>query len=216
MSGAPTAKELAAVGMGHDPTSGEVIEDESTPKWFQDGRVHSIEELDWAGEKLAEYERAVAENRRLLGKAIERLSARTSRLNEPYMREIEKFRIAIEVYAQANRDSIVVGQRKSRTLPGGLTLRWTERTEGSYRWDQTKTPAERREALVAWAQGEQASRSEDFEPLVEPGPDVPNLEEIKKYAATIHIEGIRNVFVPPGLEYVPAGESLDISVKEEP
>lgn len=205
---------------------------------FREGRIQNFLGLAWAGRKAAEYERGIAQNeavhasflaeverileakrKTLMGNSIERLAE----YQAPLQKQAAFFRAAIESYAKDNKKTLLIGRAKSREIPdaGGLKLAWRGHDAG-YRYDQRPGPdgkpptaAQNRAALVAWAEGEQASRDEDLIPLVNPGPAVPDLEEIKEHAATIRITGVCDVFVPPGLEYIPAGETITVSVGEE-
>jgi len=189
----------------------------------KDGRIVSIEGLDRMGDHLVAIERGITENRALHEAAVRRLEERLERIQAPLRRDVARIRTMVEAFAQEQgRKGICIDKAKTRELPSGLVLAWVERKKGTYRYDQRlgpdgkpPTPTQNRERLVAWAEGEQACRDEDLIPLIDPGPPVPNLEEIKRHAATIRIAGVADVFVPPGLEYVPPGEVLTVTTKGE-
>jgi hypothetical protein len=196
---------------GHNTTTGEVLDPELP--WFHDGRVHSLAELDWAGWELAAVEGIHRDNERLAEATIARIRERTARLNAPLKRRAEAFRTAIEVYAKENRALLLVGQRKSRTLPGsGLTLKWTARERGFYRYDKSRTPAENKAALLKWARSEEQSWSGQIEPLTRQEPVI-DLDRIKEYLEATSRPDRRAL--APGLEWVPPGETLSIEVDGE-
>jgi hypothetical protein len=197
----------------HDPETDADLETGELP-WdgFKDGRIQNFLGLDWAGRKLAEYERAIAENLAAFDADHARRVARLKKLQAPLAKARLFWLNAIESYAKEHRDDLLVGRAKSRELPGGLKLTWRTQKPG-YRWDQSKTPAENKAALLAWAK-EETEGPAGAQGLIEECPEVV-LEAVKKYAATIHVGGVGNVFVPPGLEYVSPGETLTVSVGEE-
>jgi hypothetical protein len=189
----------------HDPETGADPETGELP-WdgFKDGRIQNFLGLDWAGEKLAEYERAMLENMAALAAAIKRLEDRVGKIQGPLMKKIAFWNAAIETYAKEHRADLLVGRNKTRALPSGVVLKWRTQKAG-YRWDQSKTPAENKAALLAWLDGRGLGVA-PWAALVRE----PNIAAVKDYLW-------RNAqdAAPPGLEYISAAETLTVSVGEE-
>lgn len=210
-----------------DETTGEV-------RWdgFREGRIQNFLGLDWAGQKLAEYERGLAQNdaahkrflevveqrvaeRRafLLGKAPERYAE----LQTPLQKQADFFRAAIESYGREFKKDVLIGRAKSRVLPtSGVVLKYRSHDAG-YRYDQRPgpdgrppMPAENKAALLAWAVVEE-KESGELLTIRDPAPD---LQEIKLHLVALY-DPEQPRFTPPGLEYVPPGETLTVSVGEE-
>lgn len=176
---------------------------------IKDGRIVSIEGLDRMGDHLAAYERGILQSRALHAAAVKRMEERLERSLAPLCAEVVRIRAMVEAFAlEQGRKGICIGRLKSRTLPSGLRLAWREREKGEYRWDQSKTPAENKAALLAWAKAQHTTMT-----LVERGPEQPVLATIKDFLTKF------GDATPPGLEFVPPGETLTISVDargEEP
>jgi hypothetical protein len=210
----------------------EILDSDAPDNGGWDKERHCATDLrgaDWAGRKLREAQEQIDLNAgmaeaelAILARKVRLVRERQDKADAPFRSTVGFMENALRVFAETHRDEVLKGLRKkSRLLPCGVTIGWRAQ-KGDYRYDQRPgpdgrppTPAQNRAALVAWAEGEQASRDEDLIPLVNPGPAVPDLEEIKRHAASIRITGVCDVFVPPGLEYVPAGEVLTVSVGEE-
>lgn len=208
----PQPPSVLAVPTDFDPESGELPWD-----GFRDGRIQNFLGLDWAGEKLTAIDKALADNAAAFDAEYARRVARFEALNAPLEKEREFWLNAIKSYAEEQgRQALCVGRAKSRTLPSGLTLKWQERREGTYRWDQSKTPAEREEAVLCWAREMELLRGT---PLTREE-ERPDMDKIRRFLAELDKEPGEPIGrAPPGLEWVPPGESLvhiGIDTKEEP
>jgi Bacteriophage Mu Gam like protein len=184
---------------------------------FRDGRIQSFLGLDWAGKKLADLDRAIAENLAAFDAEHARRVARLKELQAPLAKARLFWLNAIESYAKEHKSELLIGRSKSRETPSGLVLKWRERKTGEYRWDQSKTPAENKAALLAWALKEQADGrvANMDDPLVKPGPDVPDKDRIVEYLEAIVSENHEPRQTPPGLEWVEPGEVLTVTTKGE-
>lgn len=180
----------------------------------RDGRILSLKGLDYVGECIFDLERRLAENEALKCAAIERAESRAAALAAPLERELERRKGQAAAYLQQHRDEVIPKGRKTRELPSGLVVGFRSPPVG-YRWSQAMKPAEREAALLAWAKAMEPHVEEIK--LTRPGPEKPDLEEIKKLLAFM-AEGLKEpADAPPGLEYIPEGsEEMVINVKEKP
>jgi hypothetical protein len=195
----------------HD-TAPEADEETGELPWdgFKDGRIQNFLGLDWAGKKWADLNRAIDENLAAFDAEHARRVARLKEIQAPLARERNIWQAAIEAYAKDHKSELLIGRAKSRETPSGLVLKWRERKTGEYRWDQTKTPAERTAALMEWCRKEEGVTGET---LTKDNPS-PDLDEIKRHLAAFKAQG-EDLGCPPGLEYVPPGEVLTVTTKGE-
>jgi len=198
-----------------DETTGEVLDSDAPDNGGWDKERHCITDLrgaDWAGRKFRDADQQIRLNEEMAEGEIEALNRKMIEVRErlrqadaPFRRTVDYFRNALEVFAQANRAEVLKGLRsdaKSRLLPSGVRIGWKSR-EGGYRWDPTKTDAQNRSALMPFA----LSRG-----LTKPGPVQIDLEAVKAELAALH-DPEQPRFTPPGLEYVPPGETLSVTTK---
>lgn len=217
--------DTTPAGDTFDAATGEVPWD-----GFKDGRIQNFLGLDWAGRKLLEYERGIAQNEachaeflrrveedvaryraKLMGRSVERLAE----LQAPLREKAAFFRAAVESYAkEVGRKGICIGSAKSRELPCGVRLAW-RKTGGVYRWDEKMKPAEREAALLRWADYEAGTTGEC---LTHDNP-APDLDAIKRHLKLLgdeeRAEALKGQSAPPGLEYVPEHEELTVRVESD-
>lgn len=100
----------------------ESVEEHAPEGWT----VRSLEDADWALARIAECERQADENSRALAAAVGRLKRsiaqleeRTKGLNAALEQRAAYFRGQLELYARDNRETLLVGKKKSRSLPHG-------------------------------------------------------------------------------------------------
>jgi hypothetical protein len=184
-----------------------------------DGRLTSIDALDWAGARMREKLEAMEETRRLavaeqarLAEKIEALAIRTAAALAPFERDHALLENACKVYAEIHRAELLKGLRpdaKTRKLPN-ITVAWKS-TDAHYRYRLDMAEADRKKALLEWA----IPRTGPQTPLTKPAEGrVLVLEEVKRYAEWMRSEA-KNAgetpTTPPGLEYVPESETLTIT-----
>lgn len=193
------------------------------PGW-RDGRIANLAGLEDAGRKVVEAEEQVALNEAAFRAEIApweaRIAAAEERLlkaNAPFLRRAERYRGFMLGFMDLERAQVLKGlpaKTKSRRLVCGLVVKYRSHA-GGYRWDTSKTPAENKAALLAWAQ-----EQERLNPALELVTDQPvvQLDEVKSWLTTLRSDPKLTVETPPGLEYVPPGETLTVGVetKEEP
>lgn len=202
-----------------DPETGEVLDSDAPDNGGWDCERHCITDLrgaDWAGRKLQEAEEQIALNEEMAEGEIEVLNRKMIEVRErlrqadaPFKRAADYFRNALEVYASTpeGKAEVLKGLRKkSRFLPCGVTIGWREQ-KGGYRWDQSKTPAENKAALLAWAKDYDARLGTSFVT------DRPVLEPLNVITAHLNNHWPRQKV--PGLEYVEPGEVLTVTTKGE-
>jgi hypothetical protein len=211
----------------HDPETGEVLDFDAPDNGGWDKEHHCITDLrgaNWAGQRLREAEEQIRLTWEMHEAEIASLRAKIKAAEDraylaaaPFKATVAYMTSALTAFASTpeGKAEVLKGLRKkSRLLPCGVTIGWRTQKAG-YRWDQSKTPAENKAALVAWARAEEAARAERFDvPLVVPGPDLADLDAIKSYLTEVG-GPLAPPPVPPGLEYVPPGETLTVSVGEE-
>lgn len=203
---------------GADPDTGELPDD--GPGWV-DGRIANLRGMEEAGRKVVEAEAQIALNEAAAEAELETLARKVRLVRErqekadgPFRARAERYRGFMLGFMDQNRAEVLRGlpaKTKSRTLVCGLTVAYRKH-EGGYRWDQSKTPAENKAALLAWAlkhEGEMESPN-----LTEPGPIQVRLDAVKARLDALY-DPEQPRFTPPGLEYVPPGESLTVTTKGE-
>lgn len=152
-------------------------------------RPESVEDLDWCLQRMAELQRAIAQNDAILASAIERAKAKTTELNARLLKSVEFFHVHALRFADEHRTELLGGGKaKSRTLLHGR-VGWRTRGGGLEVVDEA--------ALLAWAK-EQPSEAG----LVRTT-EAPALAEIKKYATEHQVE-------PPGTRRIPKFEDLEV------
>lgn len=197
-----------------DPETGELPWD-----GFKDGRIQNFLGLDWAGQKLREYEQGLAENdaahkrfleeveravavfrAKMLGKAPEFYA----KLQAPLQAKATFFRTAMEIYArEAGRKGVCIGSAKSRLLPSGVTV--------AYRTSREQIEVTDAEELWSWSQG--AGFGEEVFPT-RPMPTAAELlskKALNKVLAAVKSE-VPGVKRTPGVEEVQVWTALS---KEE-
>lgn len=212
----------------HDPETGEVLDHDAPDTGGWDRERHCITSLqgaEWAARKYREaveqmdanraaHDAEVAEIQRVCDEKMARATARLTAADRPFSRSEAFFHNALDCYAQAHREEVLKGLRgKSRLLQAGVRIGWSS-TKGGYRLNHSKTPAENKAALLAWAQKEEDVTGET---LAQPNP-TPDVDAIKRHLAALDAEEARDAGAtpaPPGLEYVPPGETLSIDVEEK-
>jgi phage host-nuclease inhibitor protein Gam len=174
--------------------------------------IVSLDGLNWAGGVLREIRAAMAANEEMARGEIEALEhklavarLRLDRAQKPLKADAEFFERAIETYAQAHKAEILngYGKRKSRRLPSGLTVAYRA-VGGEYRWRQDMTPKEREEELLGWA------LENDLTDFLKAKRE-PDYDAVKRWLGA-QAAGFR---APPGLEWVPEGETVKVVVGEE-
>lgn len=230
---APTEQQDSAARI--DTVTGEdviALEADAPDNGGWDRERHCATDLrgaDWLARKWRDAQAQVALNEEMgraeiaeLQKKIAAVEARIVEANQPFRRTIAFTWDALAVFMETHREMVLKGLRsnaKSRLLPSGVRIGWKSR-EGGYRWDQSKTPAENKAALLAWALAEEKARDLDW-PLTEPGPVQPKLDRIKEYLAAVDAsvqddDRLVKHLAPPGLEWVESGETLSITTKGGP
>src|SRR6185369_4823733 len=126
-----------------------------------DGRIANLRGMEEAGRKVVEAEAQIALNEAAAEAELETLARKVRLVRErqekadgPFRARAERYRGYMLGFMDQNRAEVLRGlpaKQKSRTLVCGLTVAYRKR-EGGYRLDQTKTPAEAKAALLAWAQ----------------------------------------------------------------
>lgn len=218
MSAAPT--EHPDTAQDFDPETGELPDD--GPGWV-DGRIANLRGMEEAGRKVVEAEAQIALNEAAAEAELEALARKVRLVRErqekadgPFRARAERYRGFMLGFMDQNRAEVLRGlpaKAKSRTLVCGLTVAYRKR-EGGYRWDQSKTPAENKAALLAWAQKECTGGT-----LVEQV-EVPDLDAIKHHLAGVDAaveddDRLKKHVAPPGLEWVEPGETLTVTTKGE-
>lgn len=173
-------------------------------------KIADLAELDRVLARMARKERFMAENRALVEREIARLRQWEADENAALERSRASDEAHVRVYVEANRETL----GRYRNLPHGR-VEWKRRKEGTYRWRQDMTAKEREAALLAWAKKEADATGEC---LTSDNPR-PDLDAIKRHLGALDAEertdALGNVLAPPGLEWVPPGETLTISVEEK-
>jgi hypothetical protein len=185
------------------------------PGWDKATRsIVSLDGLNWAGGVLREIRAAMAQNEEMAKGEIEALEhklnvarLRLDRAQKPLASDAEFFERAIATYAQAHKAEILkgYGKRKSRRFPSGLTVAYRA-VSGGFRWRKDVT-ADDETALLKWA----TDRTGSVTPLTKME-RVIDLEAIKSFALA---DQSGKAEAPPGLEWVPEGETITVKVGEE-
>lgn len=212
------AMDLRNAGLSDDPKNWPP--DEGAPSGVaspQDDRIEDETALMRAFASLRRAERALAQNRRMQAPALEELRQELAALEQDCARanlaleaRAEHHRNRIEVYARTHRDELVQGKRKTRDFGiGKVSFR---ATGGEYRWRQDMAKAEREAALLEWAEVQMESwrRLGRVAPPLTTTTTAADVREIKRY---VMADQSGKAEAPPGLEWVPEGESVSIDVK---
>lgn len=105
--------------------------------------IQSLEDFDWALERLADLEREKAENERLVEQRIAWEKLRLEKLNKTANDGARFLESCVKAYAEAHRGELLgKGKKKSRALPHGV-IGWRSKGGGLVVKDA--------EALLAWA-----------------------------------------------------------------
>lgn len=169
------------------------VSDEQDPA--EGWTIQDVDAADWALARIADAERELAENARIIAGQIARLKMKEEQLAIPLQRRADFFRGAVAAYAITHRPELLGGGRKkSRTLPHG-SIGW--RKSGG------KLTVTDKEALLEWARGQPVERN--FVRIKEE----PAVDEIKLACA---VTGE----VPPGAEISPEEEDLVIKADGAP
>ena len=202
-----------------DPVTGEdvIALEADAPGNGWDRERHCATDLrgaDWLARKWRDAQGQIALNEEMGQAEVEiykrkiiETEARIVEANQPFRRTVAFCWDALAVFMETHRDEVLKGLKsgtKSRLLPSGVRIGWKSR-EGGYRWDPTKTDTQNRSALMPFA----LSRG-----LTKPGPVQIDLEAVKAELAALH-DPEQPRFTPPGLEYVPPGETLSVTTKGE-
>lgn len=181
----------------------------------RDGRILSLEGLDYVGECIVDLERRLAENDALLDAAIERAKRRAEALAAPLQGELERRKGQVAAYLQQHRHEVIPKGRRTRELPSGLVVGFRRKPAG-YKWDTSMSPNGAEGALLDWATELQEGPLAPQPPLVEEQPR-PNLKSIVRFLEARDAAGGAGAHEPPpGLRYVPEGvEEMVINVKEK-
>lgn len=103
-----------------DSQDTEAYEDAPAPQGEQPWSVQTLQDADWALERLADLERQIRENNELADAAIQRIRLRNSALNEKVQRGIGFFRAHLDAFAKTHRELLLgSGRKKTRELPHG-------------------------------------------------------------------------------------------------
>lgn len=203
------AEALPFAGAGTIDFGGAPESDETpTGDGWKDGRIANLSGLDWALKKMGEKERLMSENRALVAKEVERLRRWEADENAALERSRSNLEAHVRVYAEANRETL----GKTRRLPHGV-VSWKKRERGAYRLDPNMTDHAARKAVLTWALAVEKEHPHLAGKLTTPKPAL-DLEKAKDFLAHMASGGKRPTD-PPGLEWVPPGETLSIVVEEK-
>jgi len=153
--------------------------------------IQDLATADWALSRIADLEREIAENESLAETAIARIKLRTELLNERASKGLAFFRSRIEGYAQANREHLIPGKKKTRSLLHG-SISWRSTPERLKVVDASAT--------LTWAQTQP----------IEAGL-IRIKEELDKPALNALFKSTGEM--PPGTELEPAKEELQIKAE---
>lgn len=215
-AGGPTPTLSEAVYDGPLPPGcvaskiGESVLEVMAPPAPGEWKIADLSELDRVLARMARLKRLQSENREVVEAEQERALEWLAKENDALEKRYRDLEAHVRVFVEANRETL----GRYRNLPHGR-VEWKRRKEGAYRLDPNMTDYAARKELLEWARKEETTRSDwRFpEPLVVDGPAVVDLEQVKEYLSEISADGERKS--APGLEWVPPGETLTISVEEK-
>lgn len=145
--------------------------------------------LEYQLERIAELEKAMAQNEAVVAQAMERLKLRHEKVQEPLRNEKERLEAAVRGYAEVHRKALLVGKRKSRALPAGKV---------GWRWKPEKLEVLQKGALHVWAEERHFIRTVEE----------PDMKAIRDYFQ-------RTGEVPEGCEVRPPEETFYVSTAED-
>lgn len=143
---------------------------------------------DWALKRLGQLEQEITDNEEIAAKRQAEIEARMHRLNTRAMKGVDFFRRMLTQFAEAHRDQVVSGKKKSRGLIHG-TIGFRKRGGALKTID--------RDALLSWARNQPVEME-----LVRTKED-PDLERIKTHAEETQM-------IPPGMARDPETEEVQI------
>ena len=177
---------VAAAEAAQDPVEGEAL---AHPGW----QARSIADAEWAGEELGASLEEIRQVDAQLADLIVRATARADLIKSKAQKRVAFFTAALTAFAEQNRDTLLIGKKKSRELVS-VTFAW--RKKGG------KIIVTDKPALVEWLQ-------EHGDPALMRVKVEPALDAID---AMIKATGV----LPPGLDLEPETESLKVTATPLP